>query len=171
MTSALVAAASTDAPPWAIYAALITAGVGLLGQAGIRVKEARDRRREEYSRAFAAAMQWIEFPYRIARRLSNEVEDVTPIILAMHEAQQEIAFHENWLRSVSDDIANSYESLVTAVKTKSEAHIEAAWQRAPAKVPEGMILGEAFRVDVKNEVARFTNEIRRDLSLWRRLST
>jgi hypothetical protein len=95
----------TDAPPWAVYAALITAGLGLLGQAAIRVRDTRDRRRDEYSRAFAAAMRWTEFPYRIARRLSDDAAACSPIITAFHETQEKICFHENWLRSVSDDIA------------------------------------------------------------------
>lgn len=164
-----VAVAASEAPPWAIYAALITASLGLLGQAGIRVKEARDRRRDEYSRAFAAAMQWTEFPYRIARRLSNDAAAVTPIVEAMHEAQQEICFHENWLRSVSDDIANAYSRLVRQVKARTEQHLHTAWKREPARVPDGMILGALFPVDVKHEVDEFAKQIRRDLSLRRRI--
>ena len=149
-----------------VYAALITAGLGLLGQAAIRVKEARDRRRDEYSQAFAAAMRWTEFPYRIARRLSNQPGVCSPIIMAFHETQEEICFHENWLRSVSDDIADAYSSLVRAVKDRSRQHIESAWKQPPAQIPEGMILGDAFPVVVTAEVASFTRQIRRNLSWW-----
>src|SRR5947209_2803991 len=109
-----VLASSAAAPPWAVYAALIAAAAALVGQWFVRVKETRDRRRDEYSKAFAAAMQWLEFPYRIARRLSNESEDVSSIVEAMHELQQQIEFHSNWLRSVSEGIANAYGSLVSA---------------------------------------------------------
>jgi len=165
----LFLAGAADTSPWAIYAALIAAAVALLGQAASRVWNARDRRRDEYSRAFAAAMEWTEFPYRIARRLSNDAEAVVPIVAAMHEAQQQICFHENWLRSVSDNIATAYSDLLAEVKAKSEPHIHTAWKQPPAEVPEGMILGNAFPVDVSAEVAELSKQIRRDLSLWRRL--
>jgi hypothetical protein len=125
--------ASSDAPPWAVYAALITAAAVFVAQWLVRLKESRDRRRDEYSKAFAAAMQWVEFPYRIARRLSNEVDAVAPIVQAMHEAQEQIEFHSSWLRSVSDDIADAYAALVSAVKEASRPHIEAAWRREPAR--------------------------------------
>lgn len=163
--------ADASGPPWALYAALISAGAGLLIYAGTRLKEARDRRRDEYSRAFAVAMLWTEFPYRIARRLSDDTEACEPIVAAMHNAQEEIAFHQSWLRSVSDEIADSYDSLVRSVKTKSEPHIHDAWRRPPATIPEGMILGDAFPVDVKTDVAAFITAIRRDLSLRRRICT
>jgi hypothetical protein len=107
LLAAAAAGHGSETPPWAVYAALVTAGVGLIGQALIRMKEARDRRRDEYSRAFEAAMAWTEFPYRIARRLSNEADAVGPIVARMHDAQEQICFHENWLRSVSDDIAKN----------------------------------------------------------------
>jgi hypothetical protein len=163
----LVTLSAASAPPWAVYAALITAGLALFGQAVSRIWEARDRRRDEYSRAFATAMEWTEFPYRIARRLSNDAEAVAPIVAAMHESQERICFHTNWLRAVSDDIETAYSSLVDAVKTKSAPHIQKAWRQNPARVPEGMILGDAFPVNVKAEVDEFAKQMRRDLSLWR----
>lgn len=170
MLAHLVAASAT-APPWAVYAALVAAAAALVGQWLVRMKEARDRRRDEYSRAFAAAMQWLEFPYRIARRLSNERDDVNPIVQAMHEAQQQIEFHSNWLRSVSEDIADAYSRLIRAVKDGSRTHIETAWNREPARVPDGMVIGDVFAVDVRDEIKAFTHQIRRDLSVWRRVST
>ncbi len=153
------------------YAALITAGLALLGQAVIRVWDVRDRRRDEYSRAFEVAMQWTEFPYRIARRLSNDADAVESIVTLMHTAQQQICFHQNWLRSVSDDIANAYSNLIDAVKEKSAPHIRTAWKQPPAQIPDGMILGDAFPVNVKAEVDEFTKQIRRDLSFWRRFTS
>jgi hypothetical protein len=162
-----LALGSSSAPPWAVYAALITAAVALFGQAVSRIWEARDRRRDEYSEAFATAMEWTEFPYRIARRLSNDAEAVAPIVAAMHQSQERICFHTNWLGTLSEDMGNTYSSLVNAVKTKSAPHIQTAWKQEPAPVPEGMILGNAFPIDVTIEVDEFARQIRRDLSIWR----
>jgi hypothetical protein len=116
-------------------------------------------------------MQWLEFPYRIARRLSNDPAEVGQIVRAMHDAQQELEFHLNWLRSVSEDIAEAYSQLVRAVKDGTRLHLEEAWRREPAVLPEGMILGGIFAVDVDTEIKAFTRETRRNLSIWRRLST
>ena len=154
--AAQIVAVSVMAPVWAVFAALIPAAGALIGQWFVRLKEARDRRRDEYSRAFAAAMLWLEFPYRIARRLSNDPAEVNPIVLAMHEAQQQIEFHSNWLGSVSDEIANAYGRLVRAVKQETRMHIEEAGGANPRPSQRGMILGDTFAIDVASEIEAFT---------------
>src|SRR5436305_903309 len=89
---------------------------------------------------------------------TTQLPSVSAIVEAMHSAQQDIEFHLNWLRSVSEDIAEAYTVLVDAVKGRSREHIEAAWRCAPADVPEGMMLGDRFSVDVRNEVQAFTRQ-------------
>jgi hypothetical protein len=165
-SSGMVLAAQSG---WVLAGPLIAVGGALAVQALIRLMEVRDKRRDEYSRAFAAAMVWTEFPYRIARRFNDDADACEPIVALMHEAQESIAFHQNWLRSVSESVASAYENLVTAVKDKAAPHIEAAWRRAPAHGPDGMILGDAYPVDVSKEIAEFTRQVQRDLSWHRRV--
>jgi hypothetical protein len=160
-----VVAGVAAGPAWGIAAAVITATFGLLGHLLVRARQAQDRRRDEYSRAFAAAMQWREFPYRVARRLSNEPGEVTPIVQAFHDAQVDIEFHRTWLRSASPELADAYGSLVDNVKAAARPHIEAAWRRPPAKVPEGMILGAEYEMDISTAESAFLDSVKRDLRL------
>jgi hypothetical protein len=159
----LVAAVS---PLWGVAAALITAAAGLIGQALVRLRESRDRRREEYGRAYAAAMNWVEFPYRIARRVSDEPDVRAGLVDAMHRAQQDIYFHQGWLRTTSPEICASYDALVAAVKNQTRAHIQEAWGRAgdPAAALENR-----FDVDVAAVSDMFIESIRKDVSFRRRI--
>lgn len=155
-------------PLWGIAAALIPAALALIGQALVRLKENRDRRRGEYGRAFAAALGWAELPYRVARRLSNEAEACRPLIEAFHQAQQEILYHRGWLQSISSDIGQTYDELVEGVKSQTAPHLAAAWKGEPVPV-DAMSIGPIYEVDIAAEQAAFITAVRRDLSLTERL--
>jgi hypothetical protein len=93
-------------PLWGVTGAIITAAAGLVGQALVRLRDSRDRRRDEYGRAFAAAMAWLEFPYRIARRVSDDDDVRGALVDAMHKTQEEIYYHQGWLRTASPEICD-----------------------------------------------------------------
>src|SRR5215208_2680320 len=54
---------------------------------------ARDRQREEYAKALQAVVKWREMPYRIRRRNASDQTTMSRLVEAMHELQEEIAFH------------------------------------------------------------------------------
>jgi hypothetical protein len=161
----LIAAVS---PVWGLAGAVVTVTGALAAQTLVRMREARDRRRDEYSRAFDTALAWTEFSYRIARRLSNEREDVAPLIAAMHDTQQQLYYHSAWLRSVSPAIGAAYETLVAAVKEQTAPYLAAAWARDPWR-PGEQELGRLFPIDVESETVAFLQAARHDLSLAVRL--
>jgi hypothetical protein len=157
---------ATVSPLWGIAAASITAAAGIAGQAGVRLRESRDRRRDEYGRAFAAAMTWLEFPYRIARRVSDDDEVLGALVEAMHESQEEIYYHQGWLRTASPEIAARYQELVTRIKSGAEPHFAAAWGLTGN--PSALLAGR-FTVDTDAAVASFVAAVRRDLSYRQQL--
>lgn len=159
----LVAAVS---PVWGVAAALVTAAAGLIGQALVRLRESRDRRRDEYGRAYAAAMNWVEFPYRIARRVSDEPAVRAALVEMMHRAQQDIYFHQAWLRTTSPAICASFDALVSAIKEQTRPHITEAWA-APGD--PAATLANRFDVDVSTASEAFIESVRRDVSYRRRL--
>lgn len=155
-------------PLWGIAAALVGVAGAIVGQAVARLRDNRDRRRDEYSRAFATALEWREFPYRVARRLSNEASDVRPIIDAMHTAQTQMYFHQAWLESSSKPVADAYASLCRAVKAQTAPHLGEAWRREPWK-PQGEPVGLIFSTDLRTEIDAFRAAVQRDVSMIRRL--
>lgn len=156
-------------PLWGIAIALIGAAATLGAQALVRLRENRDRRRTEYGKAFAAALGWAELPYQVARRLSNEPDACRPLIDALHDAQREILFHRGWLTTVSPDIADTYDSLVAAVKDQAAPHLQAAWQREPTDPATAAFFGPTYPIDIRREQEAFIRAVRRDLSLRERL--
>jgi hypothetical protein len=163
----LVASAS---PLWGIAAALVALAGVVLAQALVGLRASRDRRRNEYSAAFAAALGWCELPYKVARRLSNDREDVAPIVDAFHKAQTDLFFHRMWLRSVSSDTASAYERLVDAIQSQTQPHNVRAWESVPWDPASGP-LGALYGVDVEAQQAAFSEAVQRDLSVWKRVTT
>jgi hypothetical protein len=161
--------ATAVSPVWGLAGAVVTVTGALAAQTLVRVREARDHRRNEYSRAFDAALAWTEFPYRIARRLSNEREDVAPLVAAMHETQQRLYYHSTWLRSVSPAIGVAYERLIAAIREKTAPFLAEAWAREPWR-PGEQELGRLFLIDIETETAAFVQAVRRDVSFSARLA-
>lgn len=157
---------TADAPVWGVAAALITAAAGLIGQALVRLRESRDRRRDEYGRAYAAAMNWVEFPYRIARRVSDEPEVRAALVESMHRAQQDIYFHQGWLMTTSPAICKAYDALVVAIKEQTRPHINEAWGMPGDPVAA---LANRFDIDISAASDAYIESIRRDVSYWHRL--
>jgi hypothetical protein len=156
-------------PLWGIAVALIGAAATLGAHAFVRLRESRDRRRTEYGNAFAAALGWAELPYRVARRLSNDPDACRPLIDALHDAQREILFHRGWLNTVSSEIAEAYDALVTAIKEQTAPHLQASWQREPTTPSAAAELGAVYAIDVSVEQQAFIDAVRRDLSFLERV--
>lgn len=157
-------------PLWGIAGSVIALFAAVTVQVLIAWRASRDRRRDEYSAAFAAALGWCELPYKVARRLSNDREDVAPIIDAFHKAQSDLFFHRMWMRSVSTDTAAAYERLVDAVKAQTSVHSNQAWQADPWQ-PAADPLGPRYLIDVDAEREAFIAAVQRDLSVWKRLAS
>jgi hypothetical protein len=152
-------------PLWGIAAALIAAAAGLAGQALVQLHDSRDRRRSEYGRAFAAAMTWLEFPYRIARRVSDSADVRGALVESMHKAQEEIYYHQGWLRTTSPEISARYDALVATIKEQTRSHIADAWD-SPGD-PSASLAGR-FPVATQPAVDAFIAAVRQDLSYWNR---
>lgn len=161
---------ATISPLWSIFVALIALFGVVLAQVVVGIRAGRDRRRNEYSAAFASALDWCELPYKVARRLSNDREDVAPVIGAFHKAQTDLFFHRMWLRSASTNSAAAYERLVDAIQSQTRSQSADAWNRAPWDPASGP-LGALYKIDVDQQRDAFIRAVQRDLSFWKRLTS
>ena len=123
---------------------------------------AHSRKREACASAIADALQWLEIPYRIRRRVDDQPETIAAITGHIHGLQESILFHLSWLRVELPAAHDEYHQLVTAVKTGTGKVIQESWESAPAHDPKNQNLGpivyDRSRIDVHLE--RLTNIIR-----------
>jgi hypothetical protein len=136
-TIAAKALAASDSP-WApaVLAAAIAGGVAVftwaVGSIISTVQRDRQRRREAFSRAFAAIVAYAEFPYEVRRRdPGDEAGERLRISEALRTLQQEISYFEAWLRSESSAVGEAYADLVADTRRLAGKAIHDAWL-APA---------------------------------------
>jgi hypothetical protein len=114
----------------------------------------------------ATAIAWGETPYRVARRTSDDPATLQLHVLHIHDLQERIIFHSQWLRVESAEIADAYDSLVKAIKDRTMPHIREAWTRAPLTEGSHMNLGgPIYPCDVTKECNEFVTSVRRELGL------
>jgi hypothetical protein len=149
---------------------LIAAGA-LLTFALSQLAATRDRQRQEYAKALQSAVKWTEVPYRIRRRDVTDSAAQARLVDAIHELQEDLAFHDAWLSVEAPEVAAAYKCLVEKVKSGAADHIKHAWavDHSPS-VP--MNIGACYSVDCESERALYVNAVRYHLrwwGLWRRV--
>ena len=121
-----------------IVAALTAAATLLL----TRASEAVNRRRDRYAQAFQTLVSWIELPYRVRRRTSDDAEALRALAEVGHDLQERMACHQAWIATEHPALAARY-SETRAVVTRAVAPALAeAWTLDPVSSPAGMNLGD-----------------------------
>lgn len=104
-----------------IIVAAITGAVALLALAINAIltayRERVNRRREMFSKAFAAAVAYEEFPYVVRRRRISAPEDErVRISTELRKVQEDISYYSAWLFTESWRISEAYETLILQLR-------------------------------------------------------
>jgi hypothetical protein len=119
-----------------IIVAAITGAVSLLALAINAVltayRERVNRRREMFSKAFAAAVAYEEFPYVVRRRRTSAPEDERiRISTELRKVQEDISYYSAWLFTESRPISEAYETLILQLREIAGREIQNAWNQPP----------------------------------------
>jgi hypothetical protein len=119
-----------------IIVAAITAAVSLLTLAINAVltayRERVNRHRELFSKAFAAAVAYEEFPYVVRRRRISAPEDERiRISTELRKVQEDISYYSAWLFTESRPISEAYETLILRLREIAGKEIHDAWNQPP----------------------------------------
>lgn len=158
--------AASPSPWWQSVALLAVAASVCLAflSAFITSRENRKQRaatmrtalHDRYGTALSLALAWVEVPFRIARRTSDDAETISTLAERIHDLQEQIDHNCRWLAFESPRVGNAYQTLVKATKQQVGPHIQSAWRRSPAAAPADQILaGNPFPVQVEEECAAF----------------
>jgi hypothetical protein len=120
-----------------IVGAAITAAASLLALAInawlTAYRERANRRREMFSKAFAAAVAYEEFPYVVRRRRTSAPEDERiRISTELRKVQEDISYYSAWLFTESQAISEAYETLIRKLREIAGKEIHNAWNQRPA---------------------------------------
>ena len=90
------------------------------------------RRRQEFSKAFAACVAYEEFPY-IVRRRRNDAPQTERVRISSELSiiQRELAYYSAWLVTESSEVSQAYETLVANLREIAGAKIRESWLTPP----------------------------------------
>lgn len=121
-----------------VAGAVVTLLVALGGAAA----RERRRRREMYAGAVRVLIGWIEYPYQVRRRTSDDAEELGRLRDIGHELQQDLAYQQALLTGDSKSLGDLFGAVVARVKAQTAPWLAEAWRSAPVSDPAGMILGD-----------------------------
>lgn len=153
-----------------VVAALTAAATLML----TRASDAVNRRRDRYAQAFETLVAWIEFPYRVRRRTSDDAATLAALAAVGHALQERMACHQAWIATENSAVAAQYSETRASVGGAVGSAIVEAWTLGPVDNPAGMNLGDwgpgpacadamtAFQRAIENRfgVRRFTTWLR-----------
>lgn len=106
-----------------------------------RWAEAQERRRTRYAEAVRALVAWAEFPYRVARRVSDDPDVLAALAAEGHALQEDLAFFEAWVSAESKAMGRLYREASDAVRAAAGPAMQAAWREPPVGKAADMNLG------------------------------
>ena len=106
-----------------------------------RWAEARERRRTRYAEAVRALVAWAEFPYRVARRVSDDPDVLAALAAEGHALQEDLAFFEAWVSAESKAVGRLYREVSDAVRAAVGPALQAAWRESPVGNAADMNVG------------------------------
>jgi hypothetical protein len=155
-----------SAPAASLLGAAVTAIVG--GAIAVwlnflaRRRDERDRRRNIYSEAYRAALEWCEGVYRVRRRPSDGSGD-RALVEHFHELQERIAYYEGWLCIEAEPLGRAYQHFLKQVMGVCQPLLQEAWAlqgRAPT-VPKP---ADEVSPNITDAKETFLREVRRHLA-------
>lgn len=153
----------------AIVAAMIAAFGSLIVFLVDRYLAALARRRENAAEALSEALLWIEMPYRIARRTTDDAATFDRLTSTLHHLQERHAFHRAWLQVEVPAAYVPYSELLDAIRAQCGPHLADAWNRPPVSRPSEMNLGPIYQVDVEPKINSYVKAVRGALRpMWMR---
>lgn len=160
-------------PEAVVAGAALTAAASLivwsLGTLVSRLKEARDRRRETFSRAFEAVAHYKEFPYVVRRRRPSDPEgERIRISDEFRGVQQRISYFSAWLTTESPHAAAAYNSLVKEVRQVAGGAVHDAWLTDPVDDDADMNMPDLGLGKLNTAEQAYLSAVRDELHFWPR---
>lgn len=122
----------------AVSIALVTAaGTQLFA----RLRDAAERRRNRYAGVVQTLVAWVEFPYRIRRRVDDEPVTLAALAALGHQLQEQLAGDQAWVVAENRHVGRTYLEVRSAIGAEVGPAASEAWALPAASKPTDMVLG------------------------------
>ena len=165
----MVAQATSDPtlPVW-LTAIVLPLAVSLIGGGLIAIwlnrrDAARSRRRQGYAEAATAVVAWIEFPFRVRRRTSDDPSVLAELAQLGHDLQERLAFSLAWIAADHAQRYEQYMALVATARRKVGPLVQEAWRNPPSTTAASMNLngcGKAETSEVQRSIEAFLKSLK-----------
>jgi hypothetical protein len=147
-----------------VAGAAATLAVAVMG----RIAQERSRRRDMYAEAVKVLIAWIEYPYQVRRRTSNDPKTLGGLADVGHRLQRDLAYYQTWLAADKPSLGKLYGDVVARIKERCGPPLCEAWSAEPVSEPSAMVLGEWGPGDCSAEIDALRRAIVNRFG-WRRL--
>jgi hypothetical protein len=148
----------------AAITAVLAAAVAIYLNATGRKQDSDSRRRDLYSNAYRAALEWEEAVYRVRRRNPDGSDD-RELVARLHALQELISYHEGWLSIESEPLGKAYQKFVRDVMAECRPLLQDAWSR-PGRPPTEPTPQDEKHPDLSTSKALFTRAVRDHMAPW-----
>ena len=113
---------------WAVLPLILTSGVAsvLLAKLIERGSNRDERVRDGYADSTAVLVAWGEFPYRVARRTSDEPDVRAALVGRAHDAQEALACRRAWVVCESVVMGEVYSATIGQLRPQVAEATQAA---------------------------------------------
>lgn len=161
VTDTLIVAPATSAGSGQATALTIALAVlgssvvaGLIGTILGNARAIAAARRERYAQVVRCLVAWVEYPYRIRRRTSDEPAILTALADRGHALQEQLAESRAWVAAESRALSEVLDGCISDITMLVGPACVAAWQEPPIATSAGMNLGDFGPRDTQRIVAR-----------------
>lgn len=157
---------------WLIITLVLTSSVmsAIIGKLFDRGSKRDERVRDGYADSTAVLVAWAEFPYRVARRSSDDAETRAALIGRAHDSQEALACRRAWVVGESPVMGTAYAAITAQLRPLVRESTQAAWRRPAAEHGAAMVLSDGPTmptVDVQPFVDMWCTALRYRFG-WRR---
>lgn len=143
MTTALLLVTVTSTIVTTVVVPAVAAGLATTATlTATRASEAAARRRDGYAEAVETLVAWIEFPYRIRRRVDDKPETLANLAAVGHQLQERLARHEAWITGEHGPVADAFRNARQTIGQIVGPYTTEAWAKAPITEAADMNLGD-----------------------------
>ena len=130
-------------------------------------RERKNRQRDVFSKAFAAAVAYEEFPYVVRRRRASLPEDERlRISTELRKVQEDISYYTAWLSTESRHVAEVYETLIAKMRELAGQEIHNAWAAQPIEHDAEMNIPDFGLGKLAQHKKAYLDAVDSHLSIW-----
>lgn len=129
-----------------VYTVGTAVSIALVTAAGTqfftRLRDAAERRLNRYVEVVQTLVAWVEFSYRIRRRVDDDPATLAALAALGHKLQEQLAGDQAWVLAESRRVGATYLEVRRAISAVVGPAASEAWSLPAASRPGDMVLGD-----------------------------